>query len=266
MLALWPPRQDALGTALRLVTLTQNLIAPMPPDDYFAVSWSLTIEEWFYLLFGAALILVAARLGGTRALWLCLAVFILGPLALRIAELEWSERGLELEKQVFFRIDEIAYGVVLAWLHLRRSRLFRHPWPLLAVGLLLIGAVWTDRLPVPVRLIMPLNPNAVVLGCVLCLPAALRLRRAAAWFAAPVRWISTRSYALYLIHMNILVDLVQARLWGTGILSAPVAAAVAVVLPFGLAELSYRCLEAPILRHRPRQRPASREPAIVAAG
>jgi peptidoglycan/LPS O-acetylase OafA/YrhL len=43
------------------------------------------------------------------------------------------------------------------------------------------------------------------------------------------------------------------QLWGPGVLSAPTAAVVAVVLPFLLAEASYRWLERPILRRRPRQ-------------
>ncbi len=268
LLWLWPPRHDAVATALRFATLTQNLITPMPPDYYFAVSWSLTIEEWFYLLFGSALILGAQLLkSGSRALWLCLMVFLLGPLTLRLAEFDWSERTWEMAKQVFFRIDQIAYGVLMARLHLRRHWLYRHPWPPLAVGLLLIGAVWANRMPVPFVLVPALMFNVVVIGCALCLPAALRLRHAAAWFAVPVRWVSTRSYALYIIHLTILVDFVQGQLWGTGRLSAPASAVVAIVLPFGLAELSYRCLERPILRLRPRQEaaPGAAAPRSIAA-
>ena len=68
LLCVFPPKQDALITAVRFLTLTQNLIAAMPTDYYFAVTWSLTIEEWFYLLFGAALIVSARRLGGARAI------------------------------------------------------------------------------------------------------------------------------------------------------------------------------------------------------
>jgi peptidoglycan/LPS O-acetylase OafA/YrhL len=264
---LWflPPRQDALAVALRFATLTQNLIAPMPPDHYFGVSWSLTIEEWFYLLFGGAVICGARLLGGSRALWLCLAVFLAGPLALRVAELRWSELGLELYKEVFFRIDEIGYGVLMARLYLGRSWLFRHPWPPLALGLLLVGLAWAGRLPVPISLMLALTFNAMAIGCALCLPAALRLRHAAAWFAVPVRWLAARSYALYIVHLTILVHVVQARLWEPGILSSPVAAVLAIGSPFLLAELSYRCLERPILRLRPRQElPRSPLPSGVA--
>jgi len=246
LLSVFPPRQDMVATAVRFATLTQNLLAPWPPDYYFMVTWSLTIEEWFYLLFGFALILLARRFGGARALGCCLAVFLLGPLALRLG---FHERGL----LVFLRIDEIAYGVLMAWLYIGRSWLFRHPWAPLAVGLALVGAALGSVLPLPERLVVPLTSNAQVIGCALCLPAALRLSRTTAWLDAPVRWIAARSYALYLMHLTILVDIAEHRLFEPGLLPAYGCVIVAIMLPFPVAELSYRVLEVPLLRLRPRQ-------------
>jgi peptidoglycan/LPS O-acetylase OafA/YrhL len=246
LLCVFPPRQDMMSTALLFATLTQNMLGPWPADYYYAVTWSLAIEEWFYLLLGFALILLARRLGGPRALNCCLAVFLLAPLALRLA---FQQRGL----LVFFRIDEIAYGVLMARLYLDRSWLFRHPWAPLAVGLALVTAALAARLPLPQALVVPLTSNTEVIGCALCLPAALRLVRAVAWFEAPVRWVAGRSYALYLMHMTILVDVAENRLFEPGVLPASVCVVVAILPPFPLAELSYRLLEAPMLRLRPRQ-------------
>lgn len=271
LLCVFPPRQDVLFTALRFLTLTQNLIAAMPADYYFVVTWSLAIEEWFYLLFGCALIVLARWLGGARALPWCLAVFILAPLALRLTYLE---RG----PLVFFRIDEIAYGVLMARLYLNRSWIFRHPWAPLAAGLALFGIALSGTalfgaLHIPPQLAVPLTSNAEVIGGALCLPAALRLSRAAAWFAIPVRWIATRSYALYLIHLTILVDVAENRLFENGLMPVLACAILAIVLPFPLAELSYRFLEGPILRCRPDQDrasvprlPAMPQGAVVASG
>ena len=50
---IWPPRP--WDQVLRYATLTQNLAWPMP-SGWFGVSWSLTVEEWFYLLFSALLL------------------------------------------------------------------------------------------------------------------------------------------------------------------------------------------------------------------
>jgi peptidoglycan/LPS O-acetylase OafA/YrhL len=246
LLAVFPPTQDALVTALRCLTLSQNLVADMPPDYFYAVTWSLTIEEWFYLLFGALLLILAQRFGGRRALSWCLVLFLLIPLALRLG---YQQRG----PLVFLRIDEIAYGVLMARLYLDRSRLFQHPWPALIAGLLCIAAALTDALPLPDYLSTPLTVNLEVIGGALCLPAALRLQRLPSWLRHPVRWLAARSYALYLMHLTILVDIAEHQWVEPGLVSPLSAALVAVVLPFPLAELSYRLLEAPLQRLRPHQ-------------
>ena len=242
LLAMFPPRQDGLTTALRFATLTQNLFAPMPPDYYFAVTWSLTIEEWFYLLFGGMLIGLARRIGGQRALTICLATFMVGPLTARLIDDQTG--GL-----VYGRIDEIAYGVLMARLYLRRSRLFDHPLASLAAGLALHGAVASGAMPVA------LIPAAAAAGGALLLPAALRLRPGYGWFAVAVRWIASRSYALYVVHLTILSDVAEHLLWEFGLLPAPACVVVAVAGPFLVAEISYRYLEVPLLRRRPRQAP-----------
>jgi peptidoglycan/LPS O-acetylase OafA/YrhL len=246
LLAVFPPTQDTLVTALRCLTLSQNLFADMPVDYFYAVTWSLTIEEWFYLLFGALLLILARRIGGTQALSWCLALFLLAPLALRLG---YQERG----PLVFLRIDEIAYGVLMARLYLDRSRLFRHPWPALATGMLCIAAALTDALPLPDALATPLTVNLEVIGGALCLPAALRLHRLPSWMGHPVQWLAARSYALYLMHLTILVDVAERQWVEPGLLSPLAAALLAVLLPFPLAELSYRLLEAPLQRLRPHQ-------------
>ena len=255
LLCIFPPQQDALVTAMRFLTLSQNLIAEMPANYYFAVTWSLAIEEWFYLLFGATLILLARWLGGARALPFCLAIFMLAPLVLRLA---YMERGL----LVFFRIDEIAYGVLMARLYQDGNAIFRYPLALLAAGLALLAAALFNELPIPAEFAVPLTSNAEVLGGALCLPAALRLSKAASWFERPVRWIAGRSYALYLIHMTILVDIAEVQLFQAGRLPALACAILAITLPFLLADVSYRFLESPILRRRPRQEKTSAASAL----
>ena len=267
VLFIWfPPAHDMAQHAWRFFTMTQNLLQPMPRDYFFAVSWSLAVEEWFYLLFGAAF-LFATRLlrRPTPALLLCLGVFMAGPLALRLAVLDFSAASIGPSQEVFFRIDEIAYGVLMAWLFTRRAVVFRRPLPALALGLGLIGAVWSQHLPLPAALLPALTYNATIIGCTLCLPAALRVGSAAAWFAAPVRRLSAQSYALYLMHVTVMFDLVQTHFWGPGRMAALPAAAIALVLPFVLSAASFRWFEAPILRRRPREPVVAGRPHPVAA-
>jgi peptidoglycan/LPS O-acetylase OafA/YrhL len=246
LLCVFPPRVDAVTTVLRYLTLTQNLISDMPADYYFVVTWSLTIEEWFYLLFGALVIMSSRRMGGRRALPWCLAMFMLLPLALR---LWYGERGA----LVILLIDENAYGVLMARLYVDGSRLFRWPLLTLAAGVSLLAVALGGVLPLPERWAVPMTSNLEVAGGALCLPAALLLSRAAWWIERPVRWLAARSYALYLMHLTILVDVVEVRVLEAGWMPAAGCVVLAVVAPFPLAALSYRWLEAPLLRLRPGQ-------------
>jgi peptidoglycan/LPS O-acetylase OafA/YrhL len=257
LLTVFPPTQDVVTTTLRCLTLSQNLFANMPADYFFAVTWSLAIEEWFYLLFGGLLVILAGRIGGSRALFWSLASFIAGPLLLRLF---YQERG----PLVFLRIDEIAYGVVMARLYLDGSRIFRQPWIPLAAGLACFAVALSDALPLPEGLRVALTSNLEVIGGALCLPAALRLSHLPAWLDVPVRWLAGRSYALYLMHLTILVDVVERYLVEPGLLPPLAAAIIAVIVPFPLADLSYRCLEAPMLRLRPRQAAARRTSGLAA--
>jgi peptidoglycan/LPS O-acetylase OafA/YrhL len=268
LLALWPPRfwepgHWALASdyLLRYATLTQNLAWPMR-DGWFGVSWSLTVEEWFYLGFSTALFGAVALLGRWVGFWTACALFLAVPAALRWQVPDSADFGEVLTKVAVLRLDAIAFGVLVAWAETRRSRLFRHPLPALACGVLLIASIWGgwfDRL-------VPLDPHVrrtflfdiASLGFALCLPAAAALPRLPRVPGALALAISTQSYAIYLVHLSILefAGYYRAR-WHIPVLGA---ATASLALIWVLSWASWRWIEAPILARRPRQ-PTSGEPA-----
>ncbi len=249
LVAVWPPTAGH-HVVRRMVLLLQNFAWPMPPHYFFAVSWSLAIEEWFYLGFGTALA-VAAMCFGRRALWLVLTVFIAGPLALRMLVPSYHDWSNGLWHSVIFNIDAVAYGVVLAGIWRRAGGVLRHSVPALLLGLVLIAGAWSDLL-VPGRLLPEMNNTAMVVGGVFCLPAAMRLRVIPSWPGWLVARISAQSYALYLTHETVLVDMAQS-LYFRHLVARAVAVCIALVLPFVLAWLSGRFIETPILARRPQQ-------------
>jgi len=106
-----------------------------PGTAFFPVAWSLAVEEWFYLLF-PAWILVGKRLGLrplSAALLFCACIQ-----AVRLGAVV-TGHGDTLRTLTWWRLDAIAMGFLL-W-HVRDF----HPGPRLAtfLGLLVLGAATT---------------------------------------------------------------------------------------------------------------------------
>lgn len=103
------------GDFFRYVFYVQNVFAQHNVQDYFAVAWSLSIEEWFYVTF-PALMFVCARVfrhSELRFFIFVAVVFICIITALRMifgVTQNWDEL---VRRIVVFRIDSIGYGFLL---------------------------------------------------------------------------------------------------------------------------------------------------------
>ncbi len=269
MAVVWPPADGRLGWhLLRYLTLTQNLAWRMPADNWFGVSWSLAIEEWFYLLFSLPLLLLARLDRGRRSLpWLA-AGFIVVPVLVRCVLPPGLDFGQFVYKTVAFRLDSIAYGVAASVLIARRPRVLRAPHLSLAAGLAVVGFVWVQisgaGIALPGLFYRALFLPLLSGGFCLCLPAALRAGGGPRWLARPVAWLSTRSYGLYVVHLTVL-EAASARVFVHSWPRPPAVALALVAAPL-LAELSWRLVEQPVLRRRPRQPGGQPELTGSAAG
>ena len=88
------------------------------PDNFFSVSWSLAVEEWFYLIFPTVLCIVYAL---TRSLklavvYVAVAILVCVIVARLYAATElgwrWNE---ELRLSVLLRLDSLMFGVLAAY-------------------------------------------------------------------------------------------------------------------------------------------------------
>jgi peptidoglycan/LPS O-acetylase OafA/YrhL len=239
--------------ALKYFTFTQNIAWPMPKGNWFGVSWSLTVEEWFYLLFSAILLALAAW---TRrwSVFLACGVFIAVPMFLRISigaiDGDW-DRGFR--KIVVFRLDAIAYGVLIAWLYRYWQVAMRLlAYPLLALGVLFVTLATTLN-PESVAAIRPHLVHALMpLGFSLMMPWAMQIQIGSSSLTAAIHWLSTRSYCIYITHLSLLK---MSGMWLGKVLGADSAILIALLLCAMLAELSYRYFEMPLLKRRPPQFP-----------
>jgi peptidoglycan/LPS O-acetylase OafA/YrhL len=255
----WRPDGSRLLYLAMYGTLTQNFFWPMPADNWFGVSWSLSIEEWFYLLFSALLLGCVALTARRRlSLWCVIALFIVVPTALRWMVPDGLDFPEHIRRVVLLRLDAIAYGVAIVALWRAGHWSVARPYVLLAIGVTLLLMDWDYSFVWQAdggRWMRVFEVTVVPLAFSLCLPAAVLIRRLPG-FEWLVRRLSALAYALYIVHLSV-IDAVNVHRWAWGL--SPVACMIlTAMLIFGLAALLHRRIELPVMVHRPRQWPVSR--------
>jgi peptidoglycan/LPS O-acetylase OafA/YrhL len=240
----------------------QNYLPQMP---FFGVSWSLCVEEHFYLLV-APLLLACFRF---RAAVVLLPVLLLAPHVCRV--MGWYHNV----EETHVRWDQCASGVVLAYCSVFRpklwARLCRWAPALALVGLGLVGFNVLTRLN-PRWQIKDLNTTTwmfIFAGWVLLGNSSPFWKTSFRY--RPVRFLADRAYSLYLLHVESFAILKRF-----GNLSFPEYLALSWLISFALAEVLYRAVELPFMNARDKfaatrlagadHPPAAAAPALPAPG
>ena len=240
---------------------------------FFPESWSLAIEEWFYLLFPAALWLglkFTKRFGAVflTAAFTFLAFSTVTRLVAAVDPAKtWDQ---ELRMVVIYRFDALMIGMLGAWLSIRFPKAWSRVAFLSALGgIALLLAMYLTLWKIENGHLQfgddnyfarTLRFTLVSLGFALLLPwaSAWKLARENLGSIA-VRKIALWSYSLYLVHLPVFVLISRAGLGPDH--PMPLAKALAsFTLQIGgailLSALLYRFFEAPCTRLREKAAPA----------
>ena len=236
---------------LAALTYTANYYEAWHPSErnlYFMPVWSLAVEEHFYLLFPALMLLCMRR--SMKALTAAVLVGIVASLAWRLvlardAAVSWEAIYWRTDT----RLDSLLFGVLLTCLSSARpDALSARSGAVLGVALLACSVVIRDEY-------FRNTLRYSLQGCALMLIVghlvkgtsgiASAVRRASR--TAPVLYLSKISYSLYLWHLTVLMF--ARHLLGA---MTPATALLCAAASLGLAAASYRCVETPFLamRHR----------------
>ena len=236
----------APGDLAHAVTFTTNFHAPHARSWWLGHLWSISVEEQFYLLWPAVLV-VAGAAGGLRA---ALGAVLLAPV-LRIAIWIFAPGWRDYLDEAFPTIvDAIATGCVLAcareWLWANRWYRRIATGPGVAIALAVgIAAAWVPR----VSFELALGQTLTNIGVVLALDWCVRNPTSAVGKvleARPLVWLGTLSYSLYLWQQAFLNR--HSTSW---ISRFPTNLALVLVA----ATASHYLIERPFLTLRERRRP-----------
>ena len=198
----------------------QNFFEPF--TDFFWESWSITIEEWFYILFPIILLIlskVTKRYGieQKKIFLTSILIFLSVPILLRIivaASYDVDEfwLGVRIYKVVIFRLDGIALGIFAAYIkHCYpdlwfNSRNFSFIFGIV-LSYLIIYSSW-----------LPNNFSTKVvytfiqgLGCFLLLPKFDSIKKAPKLLTKIVTHISLISYSMYLINLALVAEVLTSN-------------------------------------------------------
>ena len=230
---------------------------------FFEVSWSLVIEEWFYLFTPFYLIFVTNYVKTEKKIFLAIIGFIvlvnlarLGYVVLRNVPYEGVNSNFP------FRFDSLFLGVLLAFIKHKKWPLFerlKSPYIALAGAVLFVGYIYYYRtLSYPHALInsslLPRTLGFFILpfAVALMVPyiSSIQFNQHKNRFTRGVyeviTYTSVLTYAIYLIHTFIFPLILQNRTIPTLLLQW----VIALGLTYLLSWLVYQLFEKPILNYR----------------
>ena len=251
-----------LGMTAKFLLFLQNLRNPHP--FYFQEAWSLSVEEWFYLLTptGIFITIRLLRLSPRRAVLLTALGVLVSVTLYRYYKftffppqsvLEWDQH---YRKIVITRLDALMYGVIGAYVQHYHGHLWRHTktWTLsLGIIIYFISQIFTfSHTSIYGSVFSFIIPGLVTL---LVLPAAGEMKPCRGVLYRTLTHISLISYSLYLLHLSVILTEILIPMARTYDFPAPVSLALFWVMSLGAATLMYKYFEVPVMRLRNRLKP-----------
>lgn len=100
---------------LKYLFFLQNLFILSVENDFFSIAWSLSVEEWFYIIFPLFLLLLFKKFNFKTIKYISYLayLFVILILIFRLFFLDNTNWGSDIRRVVIFRLDSIAFGFIL---------------------------------------------------------------------------------------------------------------------------------------------------------
>ncbi len=192
--------------------LLQNITSPMNVIYFFTLSWTLAVEEWFYILIALLIFcLMCIRKNSSKAVIYSAIALILFSTIMRVVFAHYFSdyRLNDLRMIMPLRLDAIAWGVVAAYIKYSYiSAWGKNRIAFAIIGFLMLCGCFMIMQSVVFRELFLTKIfifSLVSIFSALCLPLFDTWNIATSWFKKWVHSISAWSYSIYLSHSIILL-------------------------------------------------------------
>ena len=218
-------------------------------------TWSLAVEEQFYLIWPLIFVALVARIANRRAIAYVLLVLAALESVYRFAMLTHGVIGYRAGESLDLRSDGLLVGCALAFLLATRvprpsTVRTRRLWLGLAITAFAMLALVVLSVPEvagargAIGLTVAVGATAVILWHLVTSEPSLLHKGLA---TRPMVWVGRRSYGLYLWHLPIIILVAS-----TALAKLPHLSLIELASFFVFAGLSYRFIEQPFLRRKAR--------------
>jgi peptidoglycan/LPS O-acetylase OafA/YrhL len=247
----------------RYFFFSQNLFSPHPVL-FFPEAWSLSIEEWFYLLIPAAVFfIIAIKLFDKKRAVIIVALIVLIAVTLfrlyRYIHLpiqNYNDWDLILRKQVFTRLDSLMYGVIGAYIaQYYKASWIKYKMELLIAGIFILMVAQLFYLKLryhPGFYLCVFSFSINSLATLFLLPFLSELKQGKGLLFRLITYMSLISYSAYLINLSLIkvwildnIDLTSLLIYG-----AVIKYVLFWILTILLSILIYKYYEVPLTNLR----------------
>ena len=228
---------------------------------FFWESWSLAVEEWFYII-SPILLLLSLKFFPTKISFVLVTILMLIiPLIYRLSIRTTSIDGfwfdVKFAKVVVARLDSIAYGLLASWVFYYYGTV----WVKYKVHVLVLGIVLTyfvlhygADVTTFYRQIVCLSIGPFAAS--LFLPFAEGIKTGKGIFAKAITHISKISYSMYLVNLAVVLEVITTNFPAQGGKDGIIKYLIYWLVVIALSTIIYNYFEKPIMDLRDKRKDA----------